>query len=465
MVHTHTKDLKTLVLGFDGASPVLINKWINYLPTFRKFKEQGIFGQTIPPIPAQTPVAWTTFMTGKNPGNHGIFGFIMRKKGTYERTIIGPEMIRSKTLWQILGEAQRKVTAINVPMTDKEYVNGSVIPGFMSKNEGVPYPNSLKEAIRHKFKTDRLEGDLDIETLNRVEADPDSFFRRANEITDRMAEISLYILRQEKWDFFMPVFMGLDRIQHFFWKYVDPTHPRHEENTYGKFVKDFYGKVDRIIGDFLEFVDQDTVVMLVSDHGFCPVHTEVVVNNYLEEQGFLALGSEKIDVEGSKAVSYGYGDVWLNVKGREPRGLINAGEEYEAARNQIVECVKEITVDGKRPIKDVKKREELWWGPYLNEAPDLNIIFNVGYQAARRPEITNRNNQKRYINENPRWNGGHDGTHDPTDVPGIVGMIGPGIPNGKEVKVYLWDIAPTVLSLMGIPIPADVDGKSIRLRE
>ena len=461
----HTQNLKTLVLGFDGASPVLVNKWINDLPTFRKFKEQGIIGQTIPPIPAQTPVAWTTFMTGKNPGNHGIFSFVMRKKGTYERTIIGPEMIRSKTLWQILGEAQKKVTAINVPMTDEENVNGSVIPGFMAKNEGVPHPNGLKEAIRHKFKTDRLQGDLDIETLNRAETDPDLFFQRTNEITDRMAEISLYVLQQEKWDFFMPVFMGLDRIQHFFWKYIDPTHPRHKENTYGKLVKEFYVKVDRIIRDFLKLVDQDTVVMLVSDHGFCPIHTEVIVNNYLEEQGFLTLSTEKIDVERSKAVSHGYGDIWLNVKGREPKGLIDAREEYEATRNQIAECLKEITVDGKKPIKDVKKREELWWGSYLNEAPDLNIIFNIGYQAARRPEITNRNNQKRYINENPRWNGGHDGTHDPTDVPGIVGMLGSEISSVKEVKVNLCDIAPTILNLMKIPIPPDIDGKPFRFRE
>jgi len=455
--------LKILVLGFDGASPKLINEWIDELPVLRAFKEQGVFGQTIPPIPAQTPVAWATFMTGKNPGNHGIFSFAMRKKGTYERKIIGPETLKSKTLWQILTEAAKKVAAINIPMSDKEEVRGLVIPGFLSRSEGIPHPNNVKEKIKRKFKIEKVRGDLDTETLDGVEADPDLFFEKVNEITDEMAEISLYLLQEEKWDFFMPVFMGLDRIQHFFWKYIDPAHPRHEENKYSKFVRDFYTRVDKITGDFLKSVDGDTLVIVVSDHGFCPVHTEVIVNNYLEEQGFLTIKSEKINMEKSKAVSYGYGDIWLNVKGREPKGIINPGEEYETMRNEIIEYLKSVTIDGKKPIKDIRKREELWWGHYLNEAPDLSTIFNVGYQAARQPEITNKNKLKRYVNENPRWSGGHDGTHNPTDVQGILGILGPGPPNRKEVKVHLWDITPTILGLMKIPVPADMDGKPLKL--
>jgi len=451
-------------LGFDGASPKLINEWIDELPVLRAFKKQGVLGQTIPPIPAQTPVAWATFMTGKNPGNHGIFSFAMRKNGTYERKIIGPEMVKSRTLPQILSGAGKRVATINVPMEDVEGVSGLVIPGFLSRSEGVP-PNSVKEKIKRKFKIEKLQGDLGTETLDRVEADPDLFFDKVNEITDEMAEICLYLLRQEEWDFFMPVFMGLDRIQHFFWKCIDPTHPRHEENKHSKSVKDFYIRVDEIVGDFLESVDEDTLVMIVSDHGFCPVHTEVIVNNYLEEQGFLKIKSEKIDLEKSKAISYGYGDIWLNVKGRELEGIIDSGEEYERTRNEIVEYLKTITIDGKKPFKDIRKREELWWGPYVDEAPDLTIIFNVGFQAARRPEITNKNILKRYVNDNPRWSGGHDGTHDPADVPGILGVLGPGIRNREGVKVHLWDVAPTVLDLMGITVPVDMDGKPLKLEE
>jgi len=456
--------LKMLVLGFDGASPMLINNWIDKLPTFEMFKKQGIFGYTVPSVPAQTPVAWATFMTGKNPGNHGIFSFAMRERGTYERRIIDPNMLKSKTLWQILSNAGKSVAVINVPMSDKEEVRGLIIPGFVSRTEGIPYPNSFKNKIQQKMKIDKLIGDLEIETLDRVESDPDFFFEKVNELTDKMMEVCLYLFREEKWDFFMPVFMGMDRIQHFFWKHVDPAHPYYKETKYTDFAKSFYCKADRIMRHFLESVDEDTILMVVSDHGFCPIRKEVIVNNYLEEQGFLSTESEKIDIEKSKAISYGYGDIWLNVKGREPKGIITPGEEYETTRSEITEYLRTITIDGEKPIKDVKKREEIWWGAYVNEAPDLSIIFNIGYQAARRPEIASKNKLRRYVNDKPRWSGGHDGTHDPIDVPGIIGLLGPGIPAAKEIKIHLWDIAPTILNLMNVPIPADMDGKPFKLQ-
>ena len=455
------KSVKVMVVGFDGASPKLINEWIDVLPTFKMFKEEAIFGQTIPPIPAQTPVAWTTFTTGKNPGNHSIFSFAMRKKGTYERKIIRPEMVKSRTLWRIISEEGKRVGIINVPMSNKEEVKGFIIPGFLSRSEGIPHPNNIRDKIKQKFKVDKLTGDLETETLERVESDPDLFFEKVNQITDEMADISLYLLQEEKWDFFMAVFMGMDRIQHFFWRHVDKTHPRYEESKYSQLVKGFYIKADKIVNNFLNSVDEDTLVMVISDHGFCPIHKEVIVNNYLEELRFLKVRNGKVDLERSKAVSYGYGDIWLNLKGREPNGQIKPGKEYESTRNEIINELKKIRVDGEKPFKDIKKREDIYWGTYLSEAPDLTIIFNVGWQAARRPEIVNKNKSKRYVNDHPRWSGGHDGTHDPEDVPGILAILGPRIQGGKQIRAHLWDIAPTILNLMNIPIPNDMDGKPL----
>lgn len=453
--------MKVLVLGFDGVSPKLIDKWINHLPTFKVFREQGIFGQTIPPVPAQTPVAWTTFMTGMNPGNHGIFSFALRKRGTYEREIISPGMVKPKTLWRILSEAGKRVGVINVPMSALEEVKGFIIPGFMSRSEGIPHPKSLRKKIKQKFEVDKLIGDVEIETLEKVKSDPDLFFERVNQITDEMAEVSLYLLQEERWDFFMVVFMGTDRINHFFWKDIDETHPRYEESRYSKLVNDFYIKVDKIINQFLNSVEDDTLVMYISDHGFLPIYKEVVVNNYLEELGFLKRRNGKINLEESKAVSYGYGDIWLNVKGREPAGLINPGKEYETIRNEIANELNKIQIDGQRPLKDVKKKEDIWWGNHLREAPDLTIFFNVDWQSARRPEIMKKNEFRRYVNDNPRWSGGHDGTHDPIDVPGVFGILGQGILGGKRLTANLWDIAPTILNLMNIPIPSDMDGKPL----
>ncbi|UCE28995.1 MAG: alkaline phosphatase family protein [Candidatus Bathyarchaeota archaeon] len=456
--------MKVLVLGFDGASQSLVARWIDHLPNFKLLKDLNIFGQTIPPIPAQTPVAWTTFMTGKNPGNHGIFSFAFRQTGTYKRKIIDPRMLKSKTLWQILSEAGKRVGVLNVPMCDCCDIKGFMIPGFMSRSEGIPYPDSVREKIKRKFGIKKFAGDLEIATLEKAQSDPELFFERVNQMTDCMAEICLYLFEEEEWDFFMPVFMGLDRIQHFFWKNIDSTHPKFEENKLSNLVENFYVKADRIVGNFLKLADENTLVIVLSDHGFCSVHREVIINNYLEEKGFLTTNAGKIDLEKSKAVSYGYGDIWLNVKQREPQGIIDLAEEYDHVRTQISTELKKIEIDGEKPIKDVKKREELWWGTYLNQAPDLNIIFNIGYQAARQPEITEKNELKRYVNDSPRWSGGHDGTHDPLDVLGIIGILGPGIKGGKDLRIHLWDLAPTILNWMNVPIPADMDGRPIRLK-
>lgn len=455
--------MKVLILGFDGASPKLVDEWINYLPTFRKFRRQGVLGQTIPPIPAQTPVAWTTFMTGMNPGNHGIFSFAMRKTGTYERKIIQPEMLESETLWHILSQKGKKVGVINVPMTNAEKVNGFIIPGFLSKTEGTPYPDTVKTKVQRKLGIKRLEGDVETEILSKVEDKPNLFFERVNKITDQTAKVSQYLFQEEDWDFFMAVFMGTDRIQHFFWRYVDQAHPRYEKNQFTQLVKEYYIKIDGIVKSFLDSTDEDTLMIVISDHGFCPVHTEVFVNNYLEELGFLKTKKGKIDLENSKAVSYGYGDIWLNVKGREPHGLINPGDEYESTRNEIIYKLKKIRINGEAPCKDVKKREEIYWGNYLRNAPDLLKIFNSGWQAARHPEIMTTKKSNAYVNSSPRWSGGHDGTHDSVDVPGIIGIIGPKIQKLKEVRVHLWDLAPTILHLLGVPIPEDMDGKPLPL--
>lgn len=454
---------KTIVIGFDGASPKITEKWIQDLPNIRRFKEEGVLGETVPPIPAQTPVAWTTFMTGKNPGKHGIFSFAFRKIGTYDRIIIGTEMLEAKTLWRILGEAGKSVGVINMPMCDVDGSKGLMIPGFVSGSEGEVFPTSVKEKIQSKFGIEKLTGDLDIYTLDRVQSDPDLFFETVNSITDTMAEVGLYLIQEEEWDVFCIVFMGMDRIHHFFWKNLDPDHPKYEETTFSDQVRNFYVKADRIIGNFIEQANDETLVVLVSDHGFCPVHGEVIVNNYLEEAGHLRTKTGKIDLESSMAVSYGYGDIWLNVKGREPKGLVDPKMDYERVRAEIAVDLKKIEVDGVKPIKEVRKREELYWGTYLNRAPDLTAVFNTGWQAARQPEIAARNKEGRYVNENPKWSGGHDGTHDPADVPGILGLLGSRTTSSEQLRVPLWDVAPTILAWMHVPVPPDMDGKPVKL--
>jgi len=453
--------MRILIIGLDGASPQLIEKWISELPTFKKFRQEGTMGLSVPPAPAQTPVAWTTFMTGKNPGKHGVFSFAMRQPKTYERRIINPESIKSNTIWRILSEHGKKIGVVNMPMTTPQEIKGFMIPGFLHKDEGIPYPREVRKKLRFKLGIERVAGDLETDVLDNVKNDPDTFFRRVNEITDEMAEVSLFLMQEEDWDLFAMVFMGTDRIQHFFWKHIDEKHPEHEKNRYGEEIKKYYKKIDGVIKEFLDAEPKDTTTVLLSDHGFCPIQKELLINNYLQELGMLKVKDGKIDLEQSNAVSYGYGDIWLNVKGREPNGAITPGRMYEEARQDITDALGKLEVDEKHPIKAIKKREEIYWGPYVNEAPDLLIFFNGGWQAARNPEISlTKRLDKRYVIDNPRWSGGHDGTHDPEDVPGVFGFLGLKIPCEKK-KCYLWDIAPTILRLLKISVPPDMDGEPL----
>ncbi|UCE96572.1 MAG: alkaline phosphatase family protein [Candidatus Bathyarchaeota archaeon] len=451
--------LKVLVIGIDGASPILVERWLEDLPTFQRIKKEGYFGISVPPTPAQTPVAWTTFMTGKNPGKHDIFSFIMRQRKTYERQIAQPAMIKSKTLWTLLCEKEKRVGIINVPMSDMKQVKGFIIPGFLAPTEGIPNPELIQKKLTRKFGIQRFIGDVETEVLLNVKKEPLRFFDRVNQITEETAQISLFLAEEENWDFFMTVLMGTDRIQHFFWRFIDPNHQKYKRNQFTELVREYYKKIDGILKKFLDIMDKETIMIVLSDHGFCPVHSELVINNYLEESGFLKIKNERIDLLKSKAVSYGYGDIWLNVKGREPQGLIESGKEYETTRNTIIQKLRELRFNSEKPFKDIKKREEIYWGNNLRNSPDLVAIFNLGWQAARRPEIMKKHPSRMYVNRNPRWSGGHDGTHDPVDVPGIIGFVGRNIHGPKEVMVHLQDMAPTILQIMDIPIPEDMDGQ------
>jgi predicted AlkP superfamily phosphohydrolase/phosphomutase len=456
-----SKKRKILIIGIDGLSPRLVERWMPQLPNFQRLKEEGVLGTSIPPCPAQTPVAWTTFMTGKNPGKHGIFSFAARKFRTYEREIARPNNIQAKTLFQLISEQGKKVGAVNVPMSSFQGVNGFMIPGFLDELEGIPQPSNIRKTIQDKFGISKLAGDVETDLLSRVEDEPDQFFSRVEQLTEIQLDICLHLLECETWDLFMTVFMGGDRIQHFFWKNIDPTHPHYKSNTYSRKFKEFYLTLDDVVGKLLEYHQDDMITFLVSDHSFCPVAKEMILNNYLQVIHMVQSSQGRINVEKSKAISYGYGDIWINVNGREPNGVVTPGDEYNRVREAIITHLKNISIEGHHPIAEVKRREELYWGPYSEKSPDLVTIFTAGWQAARRPELINSTEPSHFINEHLRWSGGHDGTHDPTDVPGILGILGSNLKSNQQLRVYLRDLAPTILKTMDLRIPQDMDGQNI----
>jgi predicted AlkP superfamily phosphohydrolase/phosphomutase len=453
---------KVVVIGLDGASPSIVNDWIDELPTFQKFQTKGLLGYSIPPIPAQTPVAWTSFLTGKNPGKHGVFSFIQREQGLYKRRIASPNQLQDPTVFQILSEHGKRLCVLNVPMTSYDRINGVMIPGFLDSREGIPQPKTFQEMIKKKFGFASLPGDVDTETLSKAKTNPDRLLNRIFEITEILADVTLHCLTELSWDLFMSVFMGTDRIGHFFWRYMDKKHPQYLQNEFTIQSRRYYRLIDDTLLKIEQTIPEDTLLILVSDHGFCPISKEIYLNNYLQKIGLIETTNHHVNLETSKAIAYGYGDIWLNVRGREPCGIIEGQHAYDSIREAIIQALSELRINGEKPIKKVVKKEDIYWGPRVSEAADLITIFNTNWQAARRPEILMLKSNEHYVNTQPLWVGGHDGTHNPKEVPGILGFLGTNLHRGNPSPIaHLWDVTPTILNTLNLPIPGDLDGKII----
>ncbi|MFQ5871933.1 MAG: alkaline phosphatase family protein, partial [Candidatus Geothermarchaeales archaeon] len=401
---------------------------------------------------------------GTNPGKHGIFSFATRKPGTYEREITNPGRIKTPTLPEILKGANLTTGLLNAPMTPKDTVRGFTIPGFLARDEGTPKPPRIAKKIEKELGLKKIPGDIETPYLKNVKDNPEALLDRAKDITQQLGETALLLL-EEEWNLFMTVFMAMDRVQHFFWRHIDENHPNHTENHLTAKARDVMKTIDTYVGKIADALDENTLLIILSDHGFCPIHTEIYLNNHLETQSLTERHNNKVDQPNSKAVAYGYGDIWINLQGREPNGQIKPGNHYEALRRQIARYLTHLTIDGQKPIKTVKRREEVYTGPETPKAPDLLAIFNPGWQAARHPEFLPARAHGNYVNRNPRWSGGHDGTHDPRDVPGILIVNGPRVKKQRHMKANLWDLAPTILQALGQPIPPHMDGKPLPIWE
>jgi len=338
------------------------------------------------------------------------------------------------------------------------------------------------------------------------------------EVIEKRAKVVNYLMESFPWDLFIVVFTALDRIQHTFWRYMDPTHPHYnpvEGKKYGKVIENFYRLLDEVIGDMLKKVDVKTTIIILSDHGagfdqmggnflnpwleslglFCPVklgqksHLSNLIQEALRKGSALADGwltkrtrrwlvrllpggraelvkqlhRTKCDWARTKAYAdYIRPSIWINLKGREPQGIVEPGLEYDELRDYLIERLSACrdVETGKRVVKKVYRREERYQGPYLENAPDLLIDWN--YEAivsGFKYEDEHGNvviiDEKSNLVERRNITGDHR-------PDGIFVITGPYIKKGQEIKgINIVDIAPTVLYLMGQPIPGDMDGKVI----
>lgn len=526
---------KVLIIGLDGATWKLMGPWIDSgdLPVLADFVTGGVSGlltSTMQPMSAQ---AWTSFMTGKNIGKHGLVDFFMRREGSYDLQIVNASVRHGKSIWRILGDRDRQVCVINVPMTyPPEQVNGLLISGM-----DAPYlrpKSSSNFTWPREFAQELLEAipDYVIEAgghnyIYGSKPDPQRFVDEMMRAGQARLATAKYMLENKEWDLFTVVFRPTDRAQHWFWKHMDPRHPLHQpgDERFADTIKTVYRTLDGWVGQLLEMVDDDTTVIIMSDHGFQPLGNRVLyLNTWLRDSGFLSFRTDRneqgerlswsklrrltvsglvwpawqgmkrhmptsakrwlkktfpklerkvpallilSDIDWARTSGYAMevqeGNIFINLKGREPEGIVEPGIEYEALREDISRALENWRdpFDGSQVVRRVFKREELFHGPNFERTPDLLIQFNspggYGYQL-RHGVLSDRIQAIEMVSEDEllrslRPNASHE-------LEGICIMRGPAIQPGKElVDANIVDLAPTALYLLGEPIPEDMDGR------
>jgi predicted AlkP superfamily phosphohydrolase/phosphomutase len=500
------KPNKVLLIGLDGVPLDIIQHWADggYLPTFRRLIDTGAVGHLRSSIPPTSGPSWSSIVTGMNPGKTGIYDFLYRRDGTYAFPPVNASLRGGTTMWRYLSDAGYRVGVLNIPMSyPVEQVNGFMISGWMTPYRATDYlyPADLAAELEREIGDYRI---YPTETF--AENRRESFLKATYDLLEMVTKTALYLGNSRPWDVFMPVHFDTDRVLHQLWHYLDPDHPwRTDGEDKEPVVRDYFGKVDESVARLLELADDETLVMVMSDHGMGRANNFIVLNNWLLDNGLLRLKRDPwtrfkelmfhrgftlrnvhqlldrvglarqaeyvagyfvdhllkliflsfldVDWSQSKAYSFGrhLGSIYVNVKGREPQGIVEPGAEYEAVRDEIEQMALDFhdLRTGQPLIGKVLRREEIYSGPYLDKAPDLTLLpkepSDIFFGLA---DFGHRYT----VDTVYRYSGMHR-DH------GMLIVNGPNVQPGSILQdASIYDIAPTVLHAMGLPVPSDMDG-------
>jgi len=375
---------RLMVVGLDCAAPrLLYDELLGELPTFQELLSQGraYMRSSHPPI---TIPAWAVMTTGKTPGELGIYGFRHRKPGVYEDFyIVNSRYVREPHIWDVLGRRGLRSIVVGVPPSyPPRPLRGLMVSDFITPGPESPYtfPPGLKAELEERF------GPYIFDVPFRIE-DRDRIVRGLWEMTEQHFHVLEY-LAGKRWDFFMFVEIGVDRVHHAFWGYMDPGHRKYVPgNPYENVIRDYYRLVDEKLASLLKRVPRDTVVMVVSDHGAKAMKGAFAVNQWLAEQGYLVFedpgrpGTDLRDarVDWSRTTAWGWGGyyarIFINLKGREPQGTVDP-EDYEDVRDTLAREIERIRgPSGEKWETRVYRPEELY-PAVRGDPPDLMVYFD-----------------------------------------------------------------------------------------
>ncbi len=380
-VTRHDKTARLVIIGLDGVPYELIRDLASdgVMPILHELFRQGTLVKMRSSVPAVSSVAWSSVITGDNPGTHGIFGFTDLAEGTYRLTFPNFTNLRSSPFWEegLFGN----VVILNVPSTyPVRPLRGVHVAGFVAPDlVRATYPPALVDRLRSWG----YEVDVDASTAHQS---LDLFLRKLDQTLEARTRALLELLN-EPWDTFMAVFTGTDRLLHFLWPaVVDPGHRYHQQ------ALDHFRKVDQGIGRLLERLRGDEPLVMLSDHGFEGLELQVNVNRFLIDSGFLKFRqtpprSLNDIAPGSVAFALDPARIYIHRKGRYPRGEVGE-EQVEGIVRRIERAFQDMTMEGRPLVARVYRREELYHGPEVNRGPDLVLVpaEGVEFKAGLRAE-------------------------------------------------------------------------------
>jgi uncharacterized sulfatase len=427
--------------GIDGVPYSLIRDNPDVFENLNALADEGAAGAIDSIVPPESSACWPALTTGENPGQTGVYGFQDREVGSHETYVPMGRDVQATRLWDRVQEAGREATVLNVPVTFPPQRNVQrMVSGFLSPGvDKAAYPDDLREYL------ESIDYRIDVNAKLGHDDDKTEFIEDAHATLDARFEAFKHYVQEDDWDLFFGVFMTTDRVNHFLFEHYE------EDGEYEQEFLDFYAKVDDYLGRLRELLDDETTMLVASDHGFTTLDNEVHLNAWLEQEGWLEYERDDHDslediADGTRAYSLIPGRFYVNLEGREPRGSVPE-EEYEDVRDELQAELEALEGPDGRTVADrVVTKEEAFRGDHTDIAPDLVVVPNHGFDLK-----AGFKEHDEVFDVGPR-----NGMHTFDNACLFVDD------DARIADADLFDIAPTLLELLEVDVDrAELDGRSL----